>query len=141
IMALRGEAVTILVNDDTRYRIPGSENPDFADLSVGDEVAIVGQPGEDNTFTARVVAVVPENRPHGRPVAGEITAINGAEISLKRLNGRTLTVITTPETIFRIGPDNEAALSDFASGDRVAVFGTRGEAEGTILATHVMKRR
>lgn len=141
IMALRGEAITVLVNDDTHYRIPGSENPAFADLSIGNEVAIVGQPGEGNTFTARIVAVVPENRPHGRPVAGEITTINGDEISLERLNGRTITVITNPETIFRIGRDNEASLDDFADGDRVAVFGTRGEEEGTMLATHVMKRQ
>ena len=142
ITNLRGDTVTVLVNDETHYRMPNIEDPGPDDFAAGDEVAIVGLPGdEEGTFSARIVAAVPENRPHGRPIAGEITAINGNEISLALLRGATITVITGPDTIFRIGPDNEASLDDFASGDMIAVFGTRGEEAGTLLATHVMKRR
>ena len=142
ITNLRGDTVTVLVNDETHYRMPNIEDPGPDDFAAGDEVAIVGLPGdEEGTFSARIVAAVPENRPHGRPIAGEITAINGNEISLALLRGATITVITGPDTIFRIGPDNEASLDDFASGDMIAVFGRRGEEAGTLLATHVMKRR
>lgn len=140
ITTLRDKVVTVLVNDETRYWMLNVANPSLADFTVGDEVVIAGQPGEEDTFNARIVAAVPENRPHGRPVAGEILAINGAEISLTLLRGQTITVITNPDTIFRVGRDNEAMLADYTSGDKVVVFGTRGEEEGTLLATHVMKR-
>ncbi len=141
ITTLRDKTVTVLVNDETRYRMRNVENPTLADFAVGDEVVIIGQPGEEDTFNARIVAAVPENRPHGRPVTGEILAINGDEISLTLLRGQTITVITNPDTIFRVGRDNEATLEDFASGDMIAVFGSQGEEAGTLLATHVMKRR
>ncbi len=99
------------------------------------------QTGDEGEVIARIVAAVPENRPQGRPAVGEISAINGDEISLTTLQGDTITVVIDADTIFRIGRDNEASLSDFAPGDKVAVFGARGEGDGTMLATHVMKRK
>lgn len=137
---LRGDALTVLVTDLTRYRLPGVDDADLDDFAVGSEIVVFGQPDGEGTLTARVVATVPKDRPRGRPIAGEINRISGHEIELTTLRGDSLTVITNEATIFRIGPDNEAALGDFSAGDKVAVFGSRGQEEGTILASHVMKR-
>ncbi len=137
---LRGNELTILVTDFTHYRLPNIEEPSLDDFSVGSEVLVFGQPGAEDTLTARIVASVPEDRPRGRPLAGEINQISGDEIEMTTLRGDLMTVITDEATIFRIGQDNEATLGDFSTGDKVAVFGTRGEEDGTILASHVMKR-
>ncbi len=137
----RGEELAVTVTEETRYRLPGVEDPGLVDFTDGDEVLVISQPGEESEAIARIVAAVPENRPQGRPAVGEISAINGDEISLTTLQGDTITVVTDADTIFRIGRDNEASLSDFAPGDKVAVFGTRDEAQGILTATHVMKRK
>ena len=136
----QGEELAVTVTEETRYRLPGIEDPGLEDFTDGDEALVIGQPGAEGEAIARIVAAVPENRPQGRPVAGEITAINGNEISLTTLRGEPITVSTNADTIFRIGRDNEAALSDFTAGDKVIVFGTRGKGDGTVMATHVMKR-
>jgi endonuclease YncB( thermonuclease family) len=137
---LQGDTLTVLVNEETRYRMADVENPTLADFAADDEVLVVGQEDEEGTLTARLVNAVPENRPQGRPAAGEITAIDGNEISLTLLRGQDITVLTGEETIFRVGDNNEATLADFAAGDKVAVFGARNEEAGTFLASHVMKR-
>lgn len=56
----RGE-VTVLTNDDTSYRIPGVEDPGFADIEVGDRVVVLGRLDEENpdTILARVIGVLP----------------------------------------------------------------------------------
>ena len=138
---LQGDSLTILVNNDTHYRMRSVENPTLADFAIDDEVLVIGQNGEAETLTARLVIAVPENRPPGRPAAGEINAINGGEISLTLLGGQTITVLTDEDTIFRVGGNNEATLADFSVGDMIAVYGARNEEAGTFLASHVMKRR
>ena len=56
----RGE-VTVLTSDDTSYRMPGVEEPGFADIAVGDQVVVLGRPDEENpdTILARVRGVLP----------------------------------------------------------------------------------
>jgi hypothetical protein len=56
----RGE-ITVVVNDETRYRIPGVEEPGFADVQVGETVVALGRfEGDDqSTFLARGIGVIP----------------------------------------------------------------------------------
>jgi hypothetical protein len=56
----RGE-VTVLTDDDTAYRIPGVEDPGFADIEVGNRVVVLGRPDEENpdTILARGIGVLP----------------------------------------------------------------------------------
>jgi len=53
----QGEKKTILTDEDTRFRIPGVENPSIEDIEVGDKVIALGRRNEDGDFVARVVGV------------------------------------------------------------------------------------
>jgi RNase P/RNase MRP subunit p29 len=55
----RGQ-ITVMTGDETRYRIPGIEEPGFADLQVGDQIVAVGRFEQDDptTFLARGIGVV-----------------------------------------------------------------------------------
>lgn len=62
--AQRGQ-ITVVTTEDTRYRIPGIEQPGFQDIEIGDQVVILGRFDEDEpaAFLARVVSVFqPESR-------------------------------------------------------------------------------
>jgi len=48
---------TILTDENTRFRIPGVENPSIEDIKVGDRVIVLGRRNEDGEFVARVVGV------------------------------------------------------------------------------------
>ncbi len=56
IETCRGEKI-ILTDENTRFRIPGVENPSIEDIKVGDRVIALGRRNEDGDFVARVVGV------------------------------------------------------------------------------------
>ncbi|MCB9444256.1 MAG: hypothetical protein H6669_08480 [Ardenticatenaceae bacterium] len=142
------QAITVNVNPDTIVAMIGQEltwdgDPSGHDaLHEGTIIAAFGAASSDGlSLEAHTLMTQRPQRVNGRPLIGEITAVNGEEISLTLPRGQTITVITGPNTIFHIGPNNEAALDDFNSGDRIAVLGRRGEGAGALLAAHVMKRQ
>jgi RNase P/RNase MRP subunit p29 len=56
----RGEAITVLTADETRYRIPGVDDPGLPDLKVGDRIQAVGRfDPEADLFLARGIGVLP----------------------------------------------------------------------------------
>jgi hypothetical protein len=57
----RGE-IAVLTEDQTRYRIPGVEQPGIGDIQVGDTVVVVGrlEPGSASRFQARGIALLPQ---------------------------------------------------------------------------------
>jgi hypothetical protein len=50
----RGEQ-TVLADENTRFRIPGVENPSLKDIKVSDRVIALGRRNEDGDFIAKVV--------------------------------------------------------------------------------------
>ena len=60
---------TILTDEDTRFRIPGVENPSVGDIKMGDRIIALGR-REDGDFVARVVGV-----PKGRGLSPETGAL------------------------------------------------------------------
>ncbi|MEJ2210392.1 MAG: hypothetical protein P8129_15345, partial [Anaerolineae bacterium] len=58
--------VTVVTADETRYRLPGVEDPGLDDVQVGDRIVAAGrfESRDPLVFAARVI---------GRPVAGEET--------------------------------------------------------------------
>lgn len=140
------QPITITVSPDTlvamiRQETTWDGDPAGRDLlRPGIILAAFGTASSDGlSLEAHTLVSQRPQRSH-RPVAGEISAINGDEISLELLRGDTITVVTNADTIFHSGRDNSATLADFASGDKIAVVGTRDEAEGILLAAHVAKR-
>ena len=73
----------------------------------------------------------------GRPVGGEITAINGKDISVKAQDGAAATIHITDSTRFMRNGD--ARLSDFKIGDTIMAGGTQ-EKDGTWTANFVVDR-
>jgi RNase P/RNase MRP subunit p29 len=61
---------TILTDENTRFRIPGVENPSLEDIKVGDRIIALGRRHEDGDFMARVVGV-----PKGRGLLPETKAL------------------------------------------------------------------
>jgi hypothetical protein len=140
------QPITITVSPDTLVAMIGQETTWDGDpagrdlLRPGIILAAFGTASSDGlSLNAHTLVSQRPQIPH-RPVAGEISAINGNEISLDLLRGQTITVVTNADTIFHIGRDNSATLADFASGDKIAILGTQDETDGSLLATHVTKR-
>jgi hypothetical protein len=54
---------TVLTDDQTRFRVPGVEEPTIADVGVGDHILAIGRPAEDKTLLARLILVRPPPQP------------------------------------------------------------------------------
>jgi hypothetical protein len=61
---------TILTDKNTRFRIPGVENPSIEDIKVGDRVIALGRRNEDGDVVARVVGI-----PRGRGLSPDVRAL------------------------------------------------------------------
>lgn len=136
-----GQTEQVNLNDKTRYR-KGREDAKLTDLKVGDMVFVRGEQ-KDGVWQADVVA----ERPAGgfgmgggqngnfredlgkRFIVGEITAINGTQLTIQRPDGVSQNITVDENTSFR--KDNESVtLADFKVGDRV--FG-RGELKNGVF--------
>jgi hypothetical protein len=53
---------TILTDEDTRFRIPGVENPSLKHIEVGNKIIALGRRNQDGDFVAKVVGVPKGNR-------------------------------------------------------------------------------
>jgi hypothetical protein len=95
----RGEW-TVQVDAKTRYHFPEIEAPDLDDLAPESKVFVGGMKGEDGSLLAWIVGAFPERRQRGRVVTGQITAIEGATLTLALRSGRELTLLTDANTRF-----------------------------------------
>jgi hypothetical protein len=139
LLTRRGD-VRVLTDRETRFRIPGVEDPGIDDLEVRDQILVVGTwDPEQELFTARAVSLVPRWPSHLRFVRGEATGIEDRTIFLNALQGE-VAVLTDGETIFRIPGVEEPGLDDLRVGDKVGVLVARGE-DGGLLAKVVLVRR
>jgi hypothetical protein len=136
-----GQTEQVNLNDKTRYR-KGREDAKLSDLKVGDMVFVRGEQKE-GVWQADVVAERPAGGfgmgggPNGnfreglgkRFIVGEITAINGTQLTIQRPDGVSQNITVDENTSFR--KDNESVtLADFKVGDRV--FG-RGEVKNDVF--------
>jgi hypothetical protein len=125
--------LTVSVDAETVYRVPGIEDAGLADLQVGDAVLSLGRRDGEGGFLARMVEVLPP-MPFGT-VKGQITAIEGQTITLTTAAGEKVLHIDG-NTQFRV-PDVEApTLGEVKEGDRVFAI-LYAEEDGTLLAKTV----
>ena len=129
---------TVRTTKETRYRIPGVENPTLADIQVGDRVLVAGKPDEksERTGTARLIVVWPKNKVlreasmvKGR---GQVTAIEGNTLTVETWSGMA-TVVTDEATRYRARDIQEPSFEDIQVGDTILVIGVKQSA-GVILA-------
>jgi len=111
---------TITVTADTKITKAGQAKS-LSDLAVGDHIRFAQKKNDDGTFTVTGIAI---------PVAqigGEVTAVSGNSVTIKRRNGETQVVTVTGSTTYKVGRA-DGDKSDVTVGAKVQVA---GDASGT----------
>ncbi len=124
----RGEA-TVLIDGETRFRVPEVDQASVADVHVGDRVAVQGRPEGAGVLRARLVFVIPKDAVllHGKVeevVDQALTLIVGED---------EVTAFTDEKTRLFIPGIPEPSLKDLQSGDQVVVAGTEDEGGNVIV--------
>lgn len=131
------EELRVQTNDETTFHVPGIKDATLDDLNVGDRIVALGHKGNDGTFIAKSVAVVPK-RPRRVIVRGKVTAVGDSFLTLETPRQNEVKVLITDKTQFRIPGVPDPDLDDIAVGDRVVVIGHRDQ-DGNLVAKGVGK--
>ena len=121
----------VTTNDETRFRIPGVENPTIADVKVGDYILARGEPDSTGTFAAQAILAVSGQRVGRFIVQGTVSAIEGTTLTLDTRQGEKQ--MTTDEAIFWAPDVENPSLADVQVGDPVVVWG-RPDEDGSLAA-------
>ena len=132
------DELTVLITDETLFRIPGDDDPGLEDIAVGDRVGVVGYRDENGNLVAKGVAKLPENVQQ-HIIRGEVTAIEGRSLRVSTGDG-SVTVHTDENTRFRIPGVEDPGLDDIAEGDHIVAAGRWNE-DGSLQALLVGKPR
>lgn len=113
----------VLTDDQTRFRIPGIEEPTIEDISVGDAILAVGRPDEEGNLQARMVAVLtgPQLRRH--TIRGLITSVEGDTLTVRTRRGE-VQVDTNEDTVFRVPGVEDPGIDDLNPRDLIVAVGT-----------------
>lgn len=125
--------VPITVNSQTKYHVPGVDNPTFADFSVGDKVAVLGVESSGG-IVALHVNLIPSKPLHIQRV-GMIDAYTaGTSISLKDKKGdvSTFTITTDTKIVLKKG------ATAVTVGERATVVARRVPSSDTYTATAIV---
>ena len=120
---------TIDVASDTKIFL-GKAAGKVSDLSVGQEIRLRQMRNADGSFTV-VSLTVPAAR-----AGGEVTAVNGNTITIKRRDGTTTTLTVNGSTVFKQG-DANASKADVKVGSMITAEGKPGSSDA-FTATSVM---
>jgi len=118
----------VTTNDETRFRIPGVENPTIADVKVGDSILAKGEPDSTGTFAAKMILVMSGQRVRRFVAQGTVSAIEGTTLALDTRQGGKQ--VTTDEAIFWAPDVENPSLTDVQVGDPVVAWGKPGEGGG-----------
>ena len=138
-----GKNAQVNLTAQTKFR-KERQDAKLADFKVGDEIFVRGQSAGADTWNAEVVAARPagggqfEQRMRegmGKEfIAGEVTAINGTQLTIARPDGVSQTISADENTSFR--KQNESVtLADIKVGDHV--FG-RGAVKNDVFVPAVL---
>lgn len=128
----RGERM-VITEEETRFIIPGVEEPTIEDVQVGDPLLALGRPDGEGNLVARVVAVVTPGQVRRHTIRGVITALEGHTIGL--LTGRgDVRVLTDDETFFRIPLVEDPGMDELNVRDLVLAVGTWHAEDGVFSA-------
>jgi hypothetical protein len=131
----RGEQF-VFVDENTRLRMPGVEDPDFADITPGTWIVAVGSRNEDGSLQARLIVAISE-RLQRHSLRGRVTAVEGSVLTIEARRGQ-VQVLTDEKTRYWVALGMEQiSLEDIAVGDKVIAFGRRTE-DGDALAVAII---
>lgn len=125
--------LTVSVDADTLYRVPGIEEASLDDLQVGDAVLSLGRRDGEGGLVACLVGVLPPI-PFGT-VKGEVTDIAGQTLTVTTsAGGKALQ--TDGDTAFRVSDVEDPTVGDINKGDRVFAI-VQGQDDQSLLAKMV----
>ncbi len=132
----------IKTTDQTKFRIPGVDDPTVADVPVGVPIEVVGPPDAEDSqsVTARLIIVPEEKSLASGRVAGKVTELDEAGFTLQAGQGDELTILTDESTKYRALSDEDQAVTveDVKVGVGVIVTGQPvADQENTIKAATV----
>lgn len=128
----QGANVVVTVNAETRFHVPTKRNATFADIHVGDRVAVSGTPTTSG-LTAKQVSVAP-GKPTIQHRVGTVTSYSpGVSITIIDKQGGKETFLLTPQT--KISNPKGTGVS---VGDRVTVISRRDPSTTTFTATAIV---
>lgn len=123
----------IFTTDETRYRIPGVEDPGLDDIQLGELIVAAGdQKGQEGIFEAKLIAVVPHRLRELEQVRGRVAAIQDTTLTLDTDQG-SITILSDEHTRYRIPGVEDPGLDDIQVGDFVLAVVQR-DASGHFLA-------
>lgn len=130
-----GQTVTVAISDTTTVRlVEGHATGSLSDIVVGAEVRVRGQRNAADSAAPAVEIMV---EPSGDEASGQVTAVDGATLTLTDRTGATLTVTTTAATVYQGGPDQTTAPTAATVGQRVHAYGV-AQADGSVTARLVL---
>jgi hypothetical protein len=133
VLSMPHREVTVSVDSETVYRMPGVKQPGLGALQVGDAVLSLGRREGEGGFLARIVVVLPP-MPFGT-VKGEVTAIEGQSLTLTTAAGNEVLHVGG-RAQFRVPGVEAPTLSDIGEGDRIFAI-VRGQEDGCWLTNMV----
>lgn len=124
--------VTITVNADTRYKVPGLKEAGLGAFQVGDKVAVLSVAADGGNLALHIVLVP------GKPVfaarVGTVEAyVASTSITVKGIKGDTSTFVVNSDTRVKMAK----GVSAVEPGQRVIVSARRDPATDTYTATSI----
>ena len=131
-----GGQVNVLTDAETVFRVPGVEEPTWADVETGDQVIATGTWEDETTFRAIGVGVRSGRRAGQRGVVrGRAIGVGTDRLVLGTLRG-PVTVLLDDETRYRVPGVDDPGPDDIEVGASVGVWGVWNE-DGTLQAAGV----
>lgn len=125
--------IVVEVDDLTSY-IGSLE--DFADLHVGDQVAVEGHRSGEGTLIARVI-VLTEDLPLGIPMPGKVTSVTSGKLTIEVREGLSLSFTVISDTDFLSKDNHVQSISDVQVGEHVLVLFEQ-TSSGTLTANLIL---
>ena len=130
---------TILVDEDTRFRIPGVEDPELDDVQVGDKALVGGEASATETSDPEMLAslvVISHPMLHLR---GEVTLVTLPDsFELETADEPRWTVLVDDDTEFRIPGIKDPSLENVDVGDKALVTGERPDPGSTTITAKLV---
>jgi hypothetical protein len=140
-----GSTVTVNVGSSTTYVDPGVSSPTFANVTVGEHVAVMGTESSNTVTATSVLIGTPPamgkgfgpGGPVGPPAAvGTVKSVGTDSFTLTTPDGSTVTVDVSSSTKYMDPGVSSPSLSNVTVGEHVAVVGS--ESSNTVTATAVL---
>ncbi|MCB0163858.1 MAG: hypothetical protein KDI79_06515 [Anaerolineae bacterium] len=142
----RDETTTIITTDDkTTFRL-GRDNEagSITDVTTDSTVMAFGETQSDGSLTARLVLIHAhgmkggEGGPRQGFRGGEVTAIDGANLTVHNRDGTDITIVTDGSTEYRTRDGADVSFDDIKVGSRIAVKGESVEGKDNTIKAAVI---